>query len=144
MSNLAEHKQRRREYLQRKGEAYASIVASAGLILFSLALLVFGLTAIMRSHFDPVDRLIVGMVVVTLAGGCGWGVYWGLHDVFATRCHARKIPYVPPVTEADTQAPAEVLVRGAEAPTAAPATVLLHSAQGGETPQEELLRVRDV
>jgi hypothetical protein len=145
MSRLAERRRRRREYLLRKGEAYASIAASGGLILFSLALLAFGLIAILRSHIEPVDRLIVGLIAVALAGGCGWGVYWGLRDVRATRRYARKIPYAPPVTEADRLKPEEVLVRGAGQPACVPPESLLRTVQGEEeTPQEQLLRVKDV
>jgi hypothetical protein len=56
------------------------------------------------------------------------------------RRELHAIPYVPPVTP-DTLPADEILVRGSEEPVAVQSEVLLRSAQGQDTPKEELLKV---
>ena len=135
-----ERKRQRREYLRQKGEAYASIAASGALILLSLGLLLLGFVAARRGHTEPVDGLVIGLLMLALAAGCGWGIYWGIRDVRATKESVDRIPYVPPIT-IEHLPPEEILVRGSGEPSHSPQEALLRPAGNRETPHEELLRL---
>ena len=128
MSSTQERIKKRREYLKRKGGAYAKISWSA----FLTGLLTVMLVVVIRTTGPARIALTV--------------FYWSyllvvlIHSAHKTHQAVKKLPYVPPVT-ADTLPAEEVLVRGSEEPVQKQSKVLLRGTQSGlESAEQELLR----
>ncbi len=130
----AKRKHLRREYLRKKGHAYALFTLNGALLLPFLVL------ACASFILSFVWVGLPGIYLSALFAWCTYSCWRGIQDGMN---EAKSLPYIPPVTP-DTLPPDEILVRGSEEPPVAQSEVLLRAAKATqEAAKEELLRIQE-
>src|SRR5579859_7682563 len=136
MKRVPDRKKMRRDYLRRKGKAYAAMVGGAALLLM---LVVRWVQNGLRTFTHDLPALfqslpVVGKVgLVLLSGASIWYmvtvVVLGLKALQVAKQVASQLPHVPPVTPSILPSE-EILVRSAAEPSAPTETLLRATVTG--------------
>lgn len=137
MNRIPDRKKQRREYLKKKGKAYAKVSRLTGLtLLFLFASALCSYCALVML----LEQKSIAFFIFAF-----FTIFYGLHALRKVRAagaviqNIRELPHVPPVAP-DALPAEEVLVRGAEKPNATRETLLRVAGTNQDVPESELLR----